>query len=146
MLVGVEPPAMPRGGYGINGKYGTKRSDQVLRSNFHVVIKDMNTNVDQLSLLILNQTLLDTRQEYEILAEGDLLLTVDIVFTDTVAFPVRHEFVTELHWRYATSNTAPRMAIESDILASGQTHAIAEIAFLRVFGLSYSVNRSLTNP
>lgn len=99
----------------------------------------------QLPLLVLNHTLLDSHREYEVLAEGDLSLTVDIIFADPAVLPIRQEFVTELHWRYATSDTCPRVAIESNILASGQTHAIADITMLRIVGLAFSVNRDLRN-
>jgi hypothetical protein len=97
-------------------------------------------NETQQPMLVLNHKLLDTFREYEVLAEGNTALIVDIVFADPVAPPVRHEFITEVHWRHATSDTSPRVAIESNILASGQTHDLSEIAFLRIVGLAYSMN------
>lgn len=97
-----------------------------------------------LPVLMLNETLLDTGKEWEIIPKGDLSLTVDIIYRDPSLAPSQETLITEVHWRFDSEakGLPAQVAVESDIRTTGRTLDISRIAFMRVFGLSFDVNPS----
>lgn len=99
------------------------------------------TSTGTYPLLFLHDFGLDSGAEQEILSSGDMPLAVDIVFTDPARNPLRETALTEVHWFYNKGRRdAPMVALESDIEGTGQTLKIAEIAFMRVSGMCYTLN------
>lgn len=76
-------------------------------------------------LLLLNNQPLDTSMQMEMTPGADKIFSVRVLFTN--GFEQPFEKVTEVHWRYPSPIPEPQVAIESDILRTGNTYPIATI-------------------